>query len=141
MFGAKNKVNQDILQMDAVNSVHFSSVDSHDAFKADFILVYEEKKLDGTAILAQQLKSMNRNIFLQNLCNFGLEIKKVFVSNLNSFTYKQIYNKNLYIKLTKNHKVYVLIKTPFEILLNIAEKMNFKLPIEVEFFIYNFLNY
>ncbi len=78
MFGAKNKVNQDIFQMDAVNSVHFSSVDSHDSFKADFILVYEEKKVDGSAILAHQLKTMNRNIFLQNLSNFGLNQKSIF---------------------------------------------------------------
>ena len=70
--------------------------------RIDFVLVYEKND-------SNKKHEKYRRFFLTNLKQFGLELD-IKESDKNTF---------------------ILIYTPFEVLLQIAEKANLKLPIEV----------
>ncbi len=82
--------------------------------KADVVLVYHEKKPSenvlNTKIDATFITNKQRLVFLENLAEYGLEIEKVNADN---------------------NVVYLLIRTPFKILLDVAENLKIKLPIQV----------
>ncbi len=83
--------------------------------KADFVLVYHDKKPKERVLKSRSdasfIATKQRLIFLENLAQYGLEIEKVNA---------------------KNNVVYVLIRTPFKILLDVAENLKVKLPIQVQ---------
>ncbi len=98
----------------------------------DFVLVYSRSAEEGGPF-SKQRKKKNRKIFLENLKAAGLKITRVF--SLIRFEKKSnslIYNKVIFPKIHEgNGTVYILLFTPFWKLLEIAEKVKLKLPIEV----------
>ena len=93
-----------------------SRIEELPTIKADFVFVYhdqdEKKTGDGERKQAttKANNAITREIYLKNLENYGLEIEIIRAAN---------------------HVVYVLLRTPFHILLTVAENLKVKLPIQV----------
>jgi hypothetical protein len=87
----------------------------------DYVLVYNSSKIDEEL---QHEKSYERNKITNKKNKARAEYRKYFLDNL------KLYGLKIRKVIENDGAVYILVHTPFEKLLEIAEKSKLKLPIE-----------
>ena len=109
-------------EQDDIDETSFSKNDDFEMI--DYVLVYQK--------YSDRRLQEYRNIYLKNLVTFGLKLRNVLLKYfINIFSLFKLFLLLIKQDISDTKNNYILVHTPYQILLEIAEKTNLNLPIEL----------